>query len=728
MISYFVIIFVMRKWWLWNLARAWLFALPLAFWSLPAKADNLNPQVAWTVLNSKCSADKILVSKGNKDLQQFISKSFEENFKGCLSTEQLNAFNQMIESKEFTDEVDRIKKEKRLENDELLRIILEYFWYILMWFCLLYTIAYASNIKLVLKWKDVSALWFSIFWTSSLWTAFLNILINWDADIESILEKYWLYFLSTSLSYWLVWLHFRNKILWKSYEDPELLVFFENIPLPFSRYNKSWEPSVWNKELEKITWYSKEEVLAYYKEKWEILTLLYEWEELEKVKKYLSWLKEKWWYVDVPFTLKTKSWEKVTLYWTSYPDWKWWRYSFANYWDELLKKMFDDFPHPVSKYDEMWKPLVWNKALEKITWYSHEDVLMAWEEASEEDKKTAIMKLLYKWEDLARVQEHLKKIDDFEKHLEWLWLDRDTIQSKRWYENIAFTMTRKDGEKVTLLWTTMPDWKWWTLRTAIELTNIEDIKRELENTKRILRTDELTKALNLKALKQDLHTLFTRPKRKNDFSKKVFAIIDLDWFKWVNDTLWHNVWDEVLVAFVNYINSKIRAWEDKLYRIWWDEFLLALDSEDIDTIVTKINDFREWFFATEFPYDYQNSKLHVGSSWWIKIVTIDDYRSSGLTEEQVGKIFKDEIKEPADHYMYAVKYFRFILPELEARWLDLSKITEKNWQAYPIFDDEWNFIWVRVIKTWITFDLSVEELELIDKRKKEKADEIADRK
>ncbi len=361
-----------------------------------------------------------------------------------------------------------------------------------------------------------------------------------------------------------------------------------------------------------------------------------------------------------------------------------------------------------SYYNSKWKPVHINKTLEKISWFTYQDYLNAWEEAPELEKKYAVMKLQYKWE-------NLKKVLDF------VW----NVDTRGWYTE-TFRMDTKFWKEAILSWTTIPDGKWWTLRTAVELTDEVEKQKALEKTRQATRTDRKTKALNELALFQDLHQIFTNIDRKWDPKIKTAVIIDLDNFKWINDVLWHNVWDEVLIKFVDFIYSHIRAW-DNFYRIGWDEFAIIFDSDDIEFITKKINELREWFLEIEFPYELSQKPLQVSSSWGFKVFDVKQYYSKDLSEEEVEEIFKHKIKEQADYYMYAVKYFRFILGELETRWLDLSQIDEKNWQAYPLYDESWEFIWVRVIKTWITFDLSVEELALIDKRKQGRAQEIANR-
>jgi PAS domain S-box-containing protein len=90
---------------------------------------------------------------------------------------------------------------------------------------------------------------------------------------------------------------------------------------PMSLYDKFGKPIIWNKALADLTGYSHREVTHYWQEHWEILTLLYKWDELERVRECLQSLGTG--YQDAPFTLVTKSGIEKTVHWTTQPYHEW---------------------------------------------------------------------------------------------------------------------------------------------------------------------------------------------------------------------------------------------------------------------------------------------------------------------------------------------------------------------------------------------------------------------
>ena len=104
-----------------------------------------------------------------------------------------------------------------------------------------------------------------------------------------------------------------------------------------------------------------------------------------------------------------------------------------------------------------------------------------------------------------------------------------------------------------------------------------ELKEELLNSKEENNTDFLT------WLKSRRYVESQYAKLVNDYQeeKKKFSmlLIDIDNFKNINDTKWHEVWDLALKAVAKILNESLRP-DDIISRIWWDEFLVILKSSN----------------------------------------------------------------------------------------------------------------------------------------------------
>lgn len=101
----------------------------------------------------------------------------------------------------------------------------------------------------------------------------------------------------------------------------------------------------------------------------------------------------------------------------------------------------------------------------------------------------------------------------------------------------------------------------------------------LYKLKYLANTDVLTKLLNRRAMKKQVNKLISASKRyDNDLS---FLILDIDFFKKVNDEFGHDVGDIVLVE-ISKIFRKTTRDSDVVARLGGEEFLIALYNTKID--------------------------------------------------------------------------------------------------------------------------------------------------
>lgn len=112
------------------------------------------------------------------------------------------------------------------------------------------------------------------------------------------------------------------------------------------------------------------------------------------------------------------------------------------------------------------------------------------------------------------------------------------------------------------------------VETRYALINMQN---ELAETRQLLNEDALTGALNRRGLDQTLSREVARSHRVN--GKLALAMVDLDYFKRINDEFGHTAGDQMLIHFATLIRSVLRK-SDALVRYGGEEFTLLLPDTD----------------------------------------------------------------------------------------------------------------------------------------------------
>ncbi len=121
------------------------------------------------------------------------------------------------------------------------------------------------------------------------------------------------------------------------------------------------------------------------------------------------------------------------------------------------------------------------------------------------------------------------------------------------------------------------------LATARDITNEWNDKIKLEE--RIYK-DPLTQQLNLEGGKQKIESYLSN----KDFNEScALLILDIDYFKTINDTYGHLFGNEVLVLYTECLNQAIEN-NDFVVRIGGDEFMILLVNKDIDKVIKIVED------------------------------------------------------------------------------------------------------------------------------------------
>ena len=153
--------------------------------------------------------------------------------------------------------------------------------------------------------------------------------------------------------------------------------------------------------------------------------------------------------------------------------------------------------------------------------------------------------------------------------------------------------------------------------------------------------DSLTGLFNRQVMEHKLNQIYQcqlNGNRRNDQKDQVWciALLDIDFFKMINDQYGHLYGDEVLIMFSRLLQSSFRE-DDLLFRYGGEEFLIALKNVDLEKAKLTLNRFRQYVENTVFAQ--------------VKKVTV----SIGYTILDISQPLSSII-ERADRALYYSKY------------------------------------------------------------------------
>lgn len=157
--------------------------------------------------------------------------------------------------------------------------------------------------------------------------------------------------------------------------------------------------------------------------------------------------------------------------------------------------------------------------------------------------------------------------------------------------------------------------------------------------------DMLTGLMNRAALKADVVELLSR----RELPQMALLLLDLDRFKFVNDTLGHDAGDELLVQLAQRLAHFAQS-GDRLYRLGGDEFVLLVSDPDchadIDTLCSAIE--------TEVarPYDLARGRVGTGISIGVTFLRSGDADLSASLKRADLALYRAKETPGSTHVFY----------------------------------------------------------------------------
>ena len=115
------------------------------------------------------------------------------------------------------------------------------------------------------------------------------------------------------------------------------------------------------------------------------------------------------------------------------------------------------------------------------------------------------------------------------------------------------------------------------------LKETEVLRLEIEKLKKSIYKDELTKTFNRKWL----HDNLINEEAQSFINSGILSIVDLNYFKIVNDTYGHIIGDKVLI----FVANELKKLQGKVIRYGGDEFVIIFNREHTKASVIKKLDF-----------------------------------------------------------------------------------------------------------------------------------------
>lgn len=215
-----------------------------------------------------------------------------------------------------------------------------------------------------------------------------------------------------------------------------------------------------------------------------------------------------------------------------------------------------------------------------------------------------------------------------------------------------------------------------TIRYSMVQTfqRLESEKKELYD---MARTDMLSGLANRNALKEYVERLIANSQRDN--KEFAFLFLDLDNFKDINDSLGHNVGDELLKKISSIIGEAVRS-NDFIARVGGDEFVIVVEkyhsAVELSMIVERIQKYlaQTWIIQT-YP-------VNVGSSVGIAFYPKDGDNLVSLMKNSDIAMYEAKNNGRARYHFFTEELNRRVQDSIVLDKEMRKALTDKEYQLY----------------------------------------------
>jgi diguanylate cyclase (GGDEF)-like protein len=225
---------------------------------------------------------------------------------------------------------------------------------------------------------------------------------------------------------------------------------------------------------------------------------------------------------------------------------------------------------------------------------------------------------------------------------------RPTIVSSESCQEIQISLMLNSQEKVAAIANVklIESKIFWSIYTAVArdklyqelLSARENLEKKTEELTLLTRIDPLTGLLNRRATIDDFAKIIHQLHR--NFVPVSFLVIDIDWFKKINDSYGHDRGDEILIDLAS-ILKKVTRTSDIVARWGGEEFLVVLYNSNLEN--TQI-------FCKRLHREVNNIKL-TGDKYLSISVGVTALKADNLT---CSDVIEKHVKE-ADLALYVAK-------------------------------------------------------------------------